>query len=100
MHLDIFRPNVEPAARQIFAEFFGRGINLRLEKRPDAARATVPPHKTKNRRVFLSAICGEAIDRSDRKSGRMHGPLRPGRQIVGSDYIVVNPMHRALRFGP
>jgi hypothetical protein len=100
MHLDIFGPNVKTAARHIFAELFGRGINLGLKKRPDAARATIPPHKAKNRRVFLSIIRGEAIDRSDWKSGRMHGPMRPGRQIVGSDNIVVDPMDRALRFVP
>src|ERR1044071_8325694 len=99
MHLDILRPNVETAARHIFAEFFSRWIELGLKKCADPARATVPPHKTKNRRVFLSVVRGEAIDRSDRKPRRMLGPLRPGRQIVGSDDIVINPMHRTSRFG-
>src|SRR5688572_29957866 len=97
VQLDVFGTDVEAAPRKILAQFFCRGVNLRLKEGADAARSALPPHKAKDRGVLLSHVGRQAIDWPDGKARGIKRPVSPCRQVISADDVVINPMNGAFR---
>jgi hypothetical protein len=93
VHIDVLGPDVKSAPGHIRAQLFGWWIVLGLQKRADATRAAFPPHEAEDWRVLLSHIGREPVDRPWRKAGGFIRPIGPGRQIVRSDHIMIDPVN-------
>src|SRR5262247_3981759 len=78
VHIDVLGSDVKSAPGHIRAQLFGWWIVLGLQKRADATRATIPPHKAEDWRVLLSHIGREPVDRPWRKAGGFIRPIGPG----------------------
>src|SRR5262245_18944020 len=78
VHIDVLGSDVKSAPGHIRAQLFSWWIVLGLQKRADATRAAVPPHEAEDRRVLLSHIRREPINRPWRKAGGFVRPVSPG----------------------
>src|SRR4029077_8302311 len=79
VEIDVLGLDVKTASGHISAQLFGWRVDLGLKERADSARSTLPPHEAKYRRILLSHIGREAIDRPWRKAGGFICPVRPAR---------------------
>jgi hypothetical protein len=69
-----------------------------LEKRANAARSALPPQKAGDLDISFSGRGRQSNERSAGETDGIDRPVGPGDHVVGSDYVVIDPMNCASGF--